>query len=107
MYECFRHHGSQGTLRLLFGHGVPKVLYTPILKFHRITDQIYLGPQHGKLGMRRLVKAGITASVNLRNVYSDLDHGLTFGKYCHLPTIDELRRRRSNWSEAWISYGPW
>ena len=86
--ECFQRGGSQEALRLLLGHGVPKVLRTPILRYHRITDHIYLGPQHGKLGKRWLAKAGITASVNLRTVHSDTDHGLTFGEYCHLPTND-------------------
>jgi len=82
----------------VYGHGVPMIFGIPIVKYHRITDNIFLGPQHGKLGRRLLGTAGITASLNLRSVYCDVDHGVGFSDYLHLsikdmspPTLAQLR----------------
>ena len=70
------------------GHGIPTVFGIPIMRYHRITDQVYLGPQHGKFAHRRFARAGITASVNMRISYSDVDNGIGFGEYLQLPTKD-------------------
>lgn len=80
--------GAGGTWKWLYGHGVPAVMGIPIIKYHRIADGLYVGPQHGKLARRVLTGAGVTASVSLRLRYNDVERGLGFGEYCHLSTSD-------------------
>ena len=70
------------------GHGIPTVFGIPIMRYHKITEQIYLGPQHGKFAHRRLANLGIAASVNMRTGYSDVENGIGFGEYLQLPTTD-------------------
>ena len=72
----------------VYGHGVPTVFGVPIIRYHRITEQIYLGPQHGKFGRDRLRKAGVTASLSMRIGYSDVENELAFDDYLQLPTTD-------------------
>lgn len=71
-----------------YGHGIPTVFGIPIMRYHKITEQIYLGPQHGKLAHRRFANLGIAASVNMRTGYSDVENGIGFGEYLQLPTTD-------------------
>ena len=83
-----REDGAANAWQWLYGHGVPTVLGLPVIKYHRISDRIYVGPQHGKLGKLRLAGAGVTASINLRTGYNDVERGLGFGDYCQIPTQD-------------------
>lgn len=96
--ERLRENGARGTWKWLYGHGVPTVLGIPIIKYHRVTDRVYVGPQHGKFGRRMLAGAGVTASLNLRTGFNDVERGLGFGDYCQLsttdgrpPTLEQLR----------------
>jgi hypothetical protein len=83
-----REDGAGNTWKWLYGHGVPTVLKIPIIKYHRVADNIYVGPQHGKFGQKRLAAAGVTASLNLRTGFSDVERGIGFRDYCQLSTMD-------------------
>lgn len=84
-----RTQGLRPTLIWLYARGVAKLTgYVP-LRYSRITPQLYVGPQHGRLSLRPFARAGITANVNLRVEYDDAAHGLGLVDYCHLPTVDE------------------
>jgi hypothetical protein len=80
--------GARDVWHWAYGHGVPTVVGVPIVKYHKIMEGVYVGPQHGKLGHRRLAAAGVTASLNMRTGYSDVDNGVGFGEYLQLPTTD-------------------
>lgn len=60
----------------------------PIVKYSRITPQIYIGAQHNHVGKRKLNRLGISAVVNLRDEFDDKQHNLVLGDYCYLPTVE-------------------
>lgn len=72
-----------------YARGLPAVTGIPILKYSRVTDQLFVGPQFRANGLRYLQRAGINAVVNLRKEVDDLDRGLVPDKYCYLPTVDD------------------
>lgn len=84
-----RTQGLRTTLVWLYGRGVPKITGVPMVKYSRITKQIYVGAQFRRLGQSRLRKWGVTGVVNMRLEYDDAAHDLTLDHYCHLPTIDD------------------
>lgn len=84
-----REQGLWVTLQWVWGRGIPKITGVPLLRYSRVTPQIYVGPQFNKLGKRALERAGITADVNLRVEFDDAAHGLALEHYCHLPTVDD------------------
>ncbi len=86
--------GVRTTALWAYARGIPKVTGVPLLEYSRITDSIYVGPQHRRNGKRALMQAGITHTVNMRSEFDDAAHGLTLGDsrtddYCYLPTIDD------------------
>lgn len=85
-----REDGVRDTWKWLFGHGVPTVFGIPIIKYHRVDDRIYLGPQQGKFACRLLASIGVTASVSMRTEYDDVNNGVGFSKYLQLPTQDGM-----------------
>lgn len=73
----------------MYARGVPKVSGAPIIRYSRITPEIFVGPQHGPRGLRELSELGVTGCVNMRVEYDDAARGVAFAKYCHLPTEDD------------------
>jgi protein-tyrosine phosphatase len=61
----------------------------PTARFTKVTEQLYVGPQHRRRGRRKLASMGITAVLNMRAEFDDAAHDLTLGRYCHLPTLDD------------------
>ena len=80
--------GWRVTFSWLVGHGLPRLTGVPILRYCRVTPQIYVGAQIGALGKRRLLAQGFTATVNLRSEFDDAAHGLALADYCYQPTDD-------------------
>ncbi|MBI4621322.1 MAG: ATP-grasp domain-containing protein [Desulfobacterales bacterium] len=60
----------------------------PIVKYSRITPQIYIGAQHSLAGKRKLNRMGINGIVNMRSEFDDNQHDLVLGDYCYLPTVE-------------------
>lgn len=60
-----------------------------LLRFSRVTPNLYVGPQYGQAGKRALERNGVTAGVNLRAEFDDAAHGLALEQYCYLPVEDE------------------
>lgn len=81
--------GPVVTLQWAWGRGLSYVTGVPLLRFSRVTPQLYVGPQFNARGKRALEQEGITAVVNLRTEFDDAAHGLAFPHYCYLPTIDD------------------
>lgn len=81
--------GLLTTMEWMWGRGLPYVTGRPMLKYSRITPQLYVGPQFNTAGKRKLEHEGITAVVNLRTEFDDAAHGLAFPEYCYLPTVDD------------------
>lgn len=77
------------TLQWAWGRGLSYVTGVPVLRFSRVTPQLYVGPQFNAAGKRALEREGITAVVNLRTEFDDAAHGLAFPHYCYLPTVDD------------------
>ncbi len=61
----------------------------PLVRFSRITEQIWLGGQPTPRGWRRLFSIGLTGVINMRSEYN-YEQLVDFGsvRYLHLPTID-------------------
>lgn len=89
LLQRIRKQGLITTAVWLYARGVPIVTGVPILKYSKITDQIYIGPQYGKAGKTRLEAEGIHNSVNMRVEFDDAEHGLDLENYCYLPTVDD------------------
>ena len=60
----------------------------PVKKYTQITPEIYVGPQHGQVGKRKLKWMGINSIVNMRSEFDDAAHGLALEDYCYLPTAE-------------------
>lgn len=84
-----REQGVRVTLIWLVGRGLPKLTGIPLLRFSRITPQVFVGAQYGKRGKRYLERHGIVGDVNLRREFDDAAHGLALAEYCYLPTPDD------------------
>lgn len=84
-----RTQGLATTLLWLYARGLPFLTGIPLLQYSRVTPQLYVGPQHRRLGMRLLLREGIRAAVSLRDEFDDAAHGLALPDYLHLPTVDD------------------
>ena len=92
--ERLRTQGFRTTALWAYARGIPKVTGVPLLEYSRVTDSLYVGPQHRTNGKRTLQQAGITHIVNMRSEFDDAAHALTLEEggasgYCHLPTADD------------------
>lgn len=86
--ERLHRDGPRATLGWLIGHGVPRLTGVPLLSFGRVTPNLFVGSQHGRLGLRWLARHGVTHVVSLRDEYDDYSNGLAPAGYCHLAVID-------------------
>ena len=89
-----RTQGARTTALWAYARGIPKVTGVPLLEYSRVTESLYVGPQHRANGSRTLLRAGITHIVNMRIEFDDASNGLTLGDepqfgYCYLPTTDD------------------
>ena len=84
-----RTQGVRTTLIWMYGRGLPKLSGVPLMQYSQITPQVYVGPQYGPAGKRKLEELGITGDVNLRIEFDDAAHNLALQHYCHLPTVDD------------------
>ncbi len=87
--DRLRKHGLRTTLVWAFGRGVPRITGAPLLRYSRVTPNIYVGPQFFDRGKKLLEREGIRYDVNLRIEFDDAAHGLALENYCYLPTIDD------------------
>jgi hypothetical protein len=71
-----------------FARTFSEVTGVPVIKFSRITPEIYVGSQHSGRGKRKLKQIGINGLVNMRSGFDDARHGLALEHYCHLPTTE-------------------
>jgi predicted protein tyrosine phosphatase len=83
-----RTQGLRVTILWLYAVGMAWLTGRVPLHYSRISPNLYVGPQFRRWGKKFLQRAGITATVNLRDEFDDEDHGLTFADYSYLPTID-------------------
>jgi hypothetical protein len=83
-----RTYGLGPTLTWLYGRGLPLVTGIPLV-YSRVTPQIYVGPQHQKVGKYFLAKSGINGSLNLRIEFDDAAHDLALKDYCTFPSLTE------------------
>ena len=65
----------------------------------RVAPNLYVGGQHHRRGLKALAARGITACVDLRREYGDVEHGVDLARQLslptdddHTPTLDELQR---------------
>ncbi len=61
----------------------------PILRYTRITPQLYVGGQINAAGWRWLESKGITVDVNMRREFDDAEHGFAPEGYLWLPAVDD------------------
>jgi protein-tyrosine phosphatase len=87
--DRLKNQGVYTTLQWIYGRGIPSLTGIPILRYCRITPQIYVGAQFREKGKELLKREGINAVVNMRIEFDDAAEGLSLDHYCHLPTIDD------------------
>jgi hypothetical protein len=97
-WRRLRRDGVRATCVYLACGRVPLLVGVPVLRFGAVTPQVFVGAQHGRLGLRWLARQRVSHVVNLREEYDDSAHGLTLAGYCHLavtdrtaPTLEQLR----------------
>lgn len=84
-----RTQGLRTTLLWLYVMFVGIVFgYIPI-RYSRITPQLFVGSQHNRLGKFVLSRAGVTASINLREEYDYESRTIIFDEYFYIPVPDE------------------
>jgi len=84
-----RDDGLWTTLVWGYARLLPKITGIPLLEYSKITDAVYVGPQHRKAGLAHMAAAGINAVVNMRVEHDDAQHGCAPVAYCYLPTVDD------------------
>ena len=84
-----RTQGLRVTLIWLYARIIPTFTGVPVMKYSRVTPEIYVGSQYRKAGKRKLESLGIGYCVNMRIEFDSAEHGLALDNYCHLPTIDD------------------
>jgi predicted protein tyrosine phosphatase len=89
LLERLQTQGFRTTVIWAYGRGIAKVTGIPPLRFSRVTDQLYVGPQFDQKGKAHLEANGVTADVNLRIEFDDAEFGLALPHYCYLPTVDD------------------
>jgi protein-tyrosine phosphatase len=88
-----REQGLLTTLQWLYAVGIPYLTGHISLRYSKITDQVYLGAQHGRGGLQTLQEEGIEAVVNLRDESDDEEKNLLLTDYCYLPVVDNTAPR--------------
>ena len=70
----------------------------PILRYSKVTENLFIGMQHGKLGKIYLKIKGFKSLLNLRLEFDDKKKNLTLENYLHIPleefqvpTINEIK----------------
>ncbi len=81
--------GLRVTLLWLYARGLPILTGIPVMKYSRITPNIYVGPQFRQSGKHRLEALRISASLNLRAEFDDRVRHLELRQHCYLPTEDD------------------
>jgi protein tyrosine phosphatase (PTP) superfamily phosphohydrolase (DUF442 family) len=88
--DRLKNQGLYTTLVWVYGRGVPRLTGVPVMRYCRVTPQVYVGSQYmNGDGKRRLEQEGINAVVNMRVEFDDAVAGLTLDHYCHIPTVDD------------------
>lgn len=93
LYRLARRHlveqGLGTTLLWFYGRGVPALTGVPILRYCRVTPQLFVGSQYRQMGLQHLRDHGIRAVVNMRKEFDSSQYGLAPEHYCYLPTTDD------------------
>ncbi len=89
LFFRLRTQGVRTTLHWLYGRVLPAFTGVPVIKYSRISPQVFVGSQHRALGKRRLESLGVTHCLNMRIEFDDAEHGLALDDYCNLPTVDD------------------
>ena len=61
----------------------------PIRRLCQVTPQLFVGAQFGERGWRVLKRWGISAVVNLRKEFDDIDLDIDLDRYHYIPTEDD------------------
>jgi protein-tyrosine phosphatase len=83
---------TERTYRILTG-------ISPI-RTSRVLPNLYVGGQHKRRGLPAMAQRGITACVDLRREYGDVEHGLDLEQQLSLPTDDDNAPTLSELAEA-------
>lgn len=84
-----QHHGVAVTFTWLWTRLFLWTVRRPVLRYCGVAPRLYVGGQMNASGWRWLVGKGITADVNMRSEFDDLDHGIEPEAYIWLPTADD------------------
>lgn len=88
LWQQFRKQGVWITLIEAYDQITRMITGAPTRRFSQVTDNLFIGGQYNRHGMRRLSKRGVTSVVNMRGEYDEQKHGYAPPYYCYLPTVD-------------------
>lgn len=84
-----RHHGLWVTFVWAWARLYLWIVGRPVLRYCRITPELYVGGQMNARGWRWLAARGLTADVNMRSEFDDATYDLGPDGYLWLPTDDD------------------
>lgn len=84
-----REQGLRVTAWWAADHAVRAFTGANLRRVSQITPRLHVGGQHRRRGWARLQARGITAVVNLRIEYDDVEAGVASEHYLHLPVVDD------------------
>ena len=88
---CYRLH-NQGLIHTALwamDHGVRILTGAPLHSVSQITPHFHVGGQYRRRGWARLKARGITAVINMRIEFDDVQAGMAPPNYLHLETVDD------------------
>lgn len=88
LWQQFRKQGVAITLIEASDQLTRMITGAPTRRFSQVTDDLFLGGQYDRRGLRRLRQRGISAVVNMRGEYDEQKEGYAPEFYCYLPTVD-------------------
>jgi dual specificity MAP kinase phosphatase len=84
-----RHHGFSVTFVWAWTRLYLWTVGRPVLRYCRVTPQLYVGGQMNARGWDWLAARGLMADVNMRTEFDDAAHGIAPDSYLWLPTPDD------------------
>lgn len=89
LWQRLIHQGLRVTAWWAADHAMRIITGANIRRVSQITPQLHVGGQYRRRGWPRLEARGITAVVNMRIEFDDIDAGIAPPNYLHLPVLDD------------------
>ena len=89
LWRRLSEQGFRVTVWWAADHAVRILTGAPLRRVSEITPQIHVGGQYRRRGWPRMQARGITAVVNMRTEFDDVQAGIAPSRYLHLQVVDD------------------